>query len=79
MQSEKELMENRIYELEEVIAGLKAEVTDLIQANDSAEKSIEELKSQIVGINQAKAHLEAKLDDQMADNKRLKEDFELKK
>lgn len=79
VQSEKELMENRIYQLEEVIAGLKIQVNDLINANDSAEKNIEELKNQIGKSDKEKSNLQSKLGDQVAENKRLKDDFQLKK
>ncbi len=79
VQSEKELLENRIYQLEEVIAGLKAEVTDLINANDASEKNIAELKNQIGTINQAKMNLEAKLNDQISENKKIHQDFQLRK
>lgn len=79
VQSEKELMENRIYQLEEVIAGLKIQVNDLINANDSAEKNIEELKNQIGKSDKEKSNLQSKLSDQVAENKRLKDDFQLKK
>lgn len=79
VQSEKELMENRIYQLEEVIAGLKIQVNDLINANDSAEKNIEELKNQIGKSDKEKSNLQSKLSDQMVENKRLKDDFQLKK
>lgn len=79
VQSEKELMENRIYQLEEVIAGLKIQVNDLINANDSAEKNIEELKNQIGKSDKEKSNLQSKLSDQVAENKRLKDDFQLKR
>lgn len=44
VQSEKELLENRIYELEEVIAGLKEELQTQMNTHDNAGKIIEQLQ-----------------------------------
>ena len=43
--------------MEEVIAGLKTEVSDLINANDNAEKDIQDLKNQIGAVNKEKSIL----------------------
>ena len=72
-------MENRIYQLEEVIAGLKTEVTDLINANDNAEKDIQDLKNQIGAVNKEKSNLQSKLSNQLAETKRIQQDFQHKK
>jgi hypothetical protein len=44
VQSEKELLENRIYELEEAIAGFKGEIEEQTRFNEAAEKSMGEAK-----------------------------------
>lgn len=44
VQSEKELLENRIYELEEVIAGLKEELQTQMNTHDNAGKIIDQLQ-----------------------------------
>ena len=69
VQSEKELLENRIYELEEVIAGLKEELQSHLSTHDNAGKVIEQLQHSLAQEKQNSQLLENKLKEEVAGRK----------